>query len=138
MSPTHLLDTSVYSQPLRKAPLESVRKRWQAIGDEKLRVSVICEAELLQGLELKSSRKLWKAYDEILKGRLGGLDVDHRVAATYARLAAIMTKMGLKRPAFDLLIAATARVHGLIVATCNYKNFAPIDGVAVEDWSLAT
>lgn len=135
MSLTHLLDTSVYCQPIKKRPLPSVEKRWRAIGDKSVRISVICEAELLQGLEAKNSRKLWKAYENILKNRLEILPVDVKIAETYAQLANMMKKKGKPRPVFDLLIAATAKTHGLIVATCNYLDFSRIEGIAVENWS---
>lgn len=135
MSLTYLLDTSVYCQPIRKKPLPSVKKRWKAIGDTSVCISVICEAEILQGLEAKGSRKLWNAYETILKNRLVLLPVDVKVAETYAQLANTMKKKGKPRPVFDLLIAATAKTNGLIVATCNYLDFSGIEGLAVEDWS---
>lgn len=55
MALTHLLDTSVFCQPIKPAPLSSVQSRWTALGDEALAVSVVCEAELLYGLELRAS-----------------------------------------------------------------------------------
>ncbi|MDE0027014.1 MAG: type II toxin-antitoxin system VapC family toxin [Spirochaetaceae bacterium] len=132
---THLLDTSVYSQPIRKAPLRSVQRRWAAVGDRSLSTSVICEAEVLQGLEAKGSDRLWRAYRSVLKGRVNVLPVDVRVAEHYARVQAAAARIGRTRPAFDLLIAATALVHGLILATCNARHFAGIEGLPVEDWS---
>jgi predicted nucleic acid-binding protein len=36
---------------------------------------------------------------------------------------------------FDLLIAATALEHGLIVATLNVRHFSMIAGLSWEDWS---
>jgi predicted nucleic acid-binding protein len=135
MAITHLLDTSVYSQPLRKHPLEAVQRRWIGLGDDRLCSSMICEAELLFGLELRSSKRLWKAYEAILHGRLPILEVDLDVARSYATLATRMRKRGMTRSPFDLLIAATAHARGLTLATCNYKDFAPIEGLAVEDWS---
>lgn len=134
-SATHLLDTSVYSQPLRKRPLASVQRRWEALGDTRLCISVICEAEILAGLEAKDSGALWKAYSEILAGRLPILTVDHSVARDYARLEATTRRRGSPRAPFDLLIAATAKAQGIIVATCNAKHFAGLEGVAVEDWT---
>ena len=135
MSLTHLLDTSVYCQPIKKKPLPFVEKYWRTIGDQSVCISVICEAELLQGLEVKNSRKLWKAYESILKNRLVILPVDIKIAKTYAKLASTMKARGKPRPVFDLLIAATAKTHGLIVATCNYSDFLCIEGIAVENWS---
>ena len=135
MPPTHLLDTSVYSQPLRKAPLRAVQRRWAALGDGSLSTSVICEAEVLQGLEAKGSERLWWAYRSVLKGRVHVLPVDVRVAEHYARVQAVTTRIGRTRPAFDLLIAATALAHELTLATCNVRHFEGIDGLSVEDWS---
>ena len=132
---THLLDTSVYSQPIRKAPLRSVQRRWATAGDRSVSTSVICEAEVLQGLEAKGSDRLWRAYRSVLKGRMHVLPVDIRVAEHYARVQASCTRIGRTRPAFDLLIAATALVHGLTLATCNTRHFEGIEGLPVEDWS---
>ena len=135
MAATHLLDTSVYSQPLRRAPLGSVIRRWKLIGEERLAVSAICEAELLEGLELKNSPRLWALYGSLLQHRLPVLPVDSEVAAEYARIASGMSRRGQTRSEFDLLIAATARSRGLVLATCNAKHFSGIEGLAVEDWN---
>ena len=132
---THLLDTSVYSQPIRKAPLRSVQRKWAALGDGSLSTSVICEAEVFQGLEATGSERLWRAYGSVLRGRVHVLPVDIRVAEHYARVQAASTRIGRSRPEFDLLIAATALVHELTLATCNVRHFEGIDGLSVEDWS---
>ncbi len=131
---THLLDTSVFCQPLRKKPLQSVVDRWKSLGDEALCVSVLCEAELLQGLEAKGSEELWNRYRNLLDGRLPSLDVTVDVARTYASLAGPLIQAGTPRPVMDLLIAATAKDSGLIVATLNVRHFAGLPGLAVEDW----
>ncbi|MBI4027754.1 MAG: type II toxin-antitoxin system VapC family toxin [Verrucomicrobia bacterium] len=52
-----------------------------------------------------------------------------------AKLYARERKAGRTRPDFDLLIAATAKAHNLILATLNIRHFAAIEGLAVEDWS---
>jgi len=132
---THLLDTSVYCQPLRKKPLPAVVTRWKALGDDALCVSVICEAEILQGLEAKDSAGLWDRYRCLLEGRLPVLDINVEVARTYAALAGSLIRGGTPRPVMDLLIAATARSSGLILATLDSRHFDGIEGVAVEDWS---
>jgi predicted nucleic acid-binding protein len=73
--PSHLLDTSVYCQPIKPKPLPSVEQRWRALGDAALAISVIGEAEVLYGLELKRSARLNSLYDELLKNRLEVLPV---------------------------------------------------------------
>jgi predicted nucleic acid-binding protein len=132
---SHLLDTSVYCQPLRKKPVPSVVARWKALGDASLCVSVLCEAEVLQGLEAKNTAPLWDRYRTLLDGRLPILEVTADVARTYASLAGPMIREGNPRPVIDLLIAATAKNHGLVLATLNYRHFEGVDGLAVENWS---
>ena len=135
MSLTHLLDTSVYCQPIRRKPLAAVQRRWRALGDGCLCISAICELEVLQGLETKGNERLWEMYRTILQDRLPILPVDRAVAEKYARMATVLKAKGQPRPQFDLLIAATATAHGITVATCDSEHFAGIDDVKIEDWS---
>jgi predicted nucleic acid-binding protein len=132
---THLLDTSVYCQPLRKKPLPSVVARWKTLGDDSLCVSVLCEAEVLQGLQARDSAGLWDRYRSLLDGRLPVLDFDLDVARAYASLAGQFIRSGNPRPVVDLFIAATARNAGLVLATLNSRHFQEIEGLALEDWS---
>ena len=135
MAPSHLLDTSVYCQPLRRKPLPSVVSRWKRLGERALCISVLCEAEVLQGLEAKSTRALWDRYEHLLEGRFPVLDVTLEIARTYATMAGPLIHAGKTRPVVDLLIAATARSAGLVLATLNPRHFEGLEGVAVEDWS---
>ncbi len=135
MPVTHLLDTSVYSQPISKQPHPEVMKRWQALGDTALATSAICEAEILFGIRKKGSTRLATGYDTILKGRYDALPVDSTVAAAYAELRADCEKNGTPVADMDLLIAATAKANNLIVATLNTNDFHAIKGITVEDWS---
>jgi tRNA(fMet)-specific endonuclease VapC len=132
---THLLDTSVYSQPLKPRPLSMVMSRWNALGNESLSVSAICEAEVLFGLEWKKSDELDSAYKNLLQGKLAILPVELEVVRVFAKLKAVAKRQGRLIPDFDLLIAATAKSHRLILATLNYRHFEGIEGLAVEDWS---
>lgn len=51
MQPIYLLDTSVWSQPIKDRPLDWVLERWNQVGDEQVCTSAICLAEVFQGLE---------------------------------------------------------------------------------------
>lgn len=135
MALTHLLDTSVYCQPLKPRPVPGVERRWRALGDDALAVSVICEAEILYGIELKQSARLLALYDQLLRNRLALLPVDAAVTKSFSQLKAAARKKGFAASDFDLLIAATAKAHGLIVATLNLRHFDGLPGLAVEDWS---
>jgi len=135
MAPSHLLDTSVYSQPLKPRPLPSVERHWRKHGDEALAISVICEAELRFGIEKKQSAKLRRDFAALLQGRLVSFDVNIAIAAAFGELKAQALRKGLGPSDFDLLIAATAKTHVLTVATLNVRHFIGLDGVVVEDWS---
>ena len=135
---THLLDSSVYSQPLRPRPLPRVEERWSLLGDQALSISVICEAEVQFGIELRQSKRLSALYDEVLRDRLHLYPVDRDVSRAFALAKAVARRRGRTCSDFDFLIGATAQVHGLIVATLNPAHFRFIDGLPVEDWSSAT
>ena len=132
---THLLDTSVYSQLIKKRPLKSVISRWKKLGDYSLCSSIICETEVLQGLELKDSANLWQSYQQFLKDRLPIMPFDIHAAKIYARLQAVLSKKGKVRPIFDLMIASSAISKNLTLATCNIRDFADIPGLKTEDWT---
>ena len=137
MPRTHLLDTSVYSQPVKREMHPAVASRWEAVDSGNAAVSAICEAEVLYGLKKRGSARMQETYESILRGRFPVLPVDSDVAAAYAELRCDCEKRGVTVEGMDLLIAATAKTHALIIATLNPKHFVCINGVAVEDWSLA-
>jgi len=50
-------------------------------------------------------------------------------------LAGLRIRSGKPRPVVDLLIAATAKSSGLVLATLDRRHFEGLEGLAVEDWS---
>ena len=138
MNLVYLLDTSVYFQPIKKQPLDSVIKRWKSEGDQVVCTSIICETELLQHLEKANSSSLWKRYEAILKDRLPLLPFDIRAARVYAKLQAEFSNKGRIKPVFDLMIASICISNGLILATTNSRDLDGIPNLEVEDWSLQT
>jgi predicted nucleic acid-binding protein len=114
----------------------SVISRWNLLGDTALTTSVIADAKVQFGLRLKASANLWSAYQSILRGRIPILTVDDLVGESFALLKEQQQKKGRPRADLDLLIAANARRHRLIVATLNFKHFDGLDGVVAEDWSV--
>ena len=135
MALTHLLDTTVLCQPIKDHPLTEAIDRWSTLGDAAVCTSAICVAEILQGLEERESEKYWRRYHELLENRYAALPFDQTVAMVFGQTAAILRREGQTRPVVDLLIAATAKRHGLILATSNAGHFTGIPGLQVEDWS---
>lgn len=131
---THLLDTSIYSQRLKRRPLKAVVRRWSELGDAKLAISTICEAEVLYGLEKKDSPRLWTEYEHYLKNKLVVLPLDRKVIGVYAKQKAELQGNGEVIGELDLLIGATAIAYKLKVATLNAKDFERVPGLMVECW----
>jgi tRNA(fMet)-specific endonuclease VapC len=134
MALSHLLDTSVLSQPIKDHPLPGVLDRWNDLRDDALCTSAVCLAEVLQGLHDRESAKYWRRYRELLENQYPVLPFDGEVADAFAGLAVTMRRQGKPRPALDLMIAATACSHGLVLATLNVRDFTGIPGLVVEDW----
>ena len=131
---SHLLDTSVLSQPIKDKPLPGVMDRWSSLREDALCTSAICLAEILQGLRERESSKYWSRYRELLQGQYPVLPFDASIADTFSLLAADMRRRGKPRPALDLMIAATACRHGLVLATLNARDFTGVPGLVIEDW----
>jgi predicted nucleic acid-binding protein len=135
MALSHLLDTSVLSQPIKDHPVPGVMDRWYALDEEAIGTSAVCLAEILQGLRERESAKYWRRYRELLENQYPVLPFDDAVADHFATLAVGLRRQGRPRPVLDLMIAATACRHGLILATLNARDFSGIPGLVVEDWS---
>lgn len=131
----YLLDTSVYSQPLRKKPVEAALLRWKAAGDSACAISAVTAGEVEFGLELENSARRREKFRFLLEGRLHVLPTDMSVWMEFGRRKALQKKAGREIADLDLLIAATALVHRLTVATLNTRDFRWVEGLAWEDWS---
>ena len=134
--PSYLLDTSVYSQPLRRKPVMPALRRWQETGDEACVVSAATLGEIEWGLHYEGNPSRWERYAAILQARLKVLATTESVWSQFARMKARQRLLGEPVSDLDLLIAATARGDGLIVATLNSRDFSRIEGLAWENWSL--
>jgi predicted nucleic acid-binding protein len=135
----YLLDTNIVSlfDP-RRAAEAAPAIGWLRAHDRLLYLSTITLTEIEAGI-LKLAREGKTARERQLallrdgliadfKDRLLPLDVD--VALMVARLAESIRPKVIER--IDLIVAATASVHGLTVLTRNVKHFAPT-GVPVID-----
>ena len=131
----YLLDTSVFSQPIRPQPHLSCQRRWQKHGDARLAVPAMAIAEVEFGLFHKNSDRLWTAYRSILKNRLHIFDFTAPVASVFGEIKSRQTRTGKNVDDFDLAIAAVAMNHDLTLATLNARHFQLIDNLKWEDWS---
>ena len=136
MSTRYLLDTSVFSQPLRNRPIRPCLLRWQEAGDAACGVCAVVIAEVEFGLRLEACEKRWQKYRSLLDGRLISLEMDTAVWTEFSGMKARQQRIGETVADLDLLIAACATRYGMIVATLNRKDFSRIESLAWEDWSV--
>lgn len=123
----YLLDTNIVSE-LRKGSRADARVVWWYAStehDEKY-ISVLTASEIRRGIESIRKRDAGQArrLDSWLRRLLAGhgdrvLAVDAAVAEEWGRITAAHSL-----PAIDGLLAATALVHGLTLATRNVKDVA--------------
>ncbi|MGL4242923.1 MAG: type II toxin-antitoxin system VapC family toxin [Beijerinckiaceae bacterium] len=132
----YLLDTNIVSEARRGSPEAT---GWiRSVKGRTLHVSVITLGEIMRGVELKQ-RKDPKAA-AVLAEWLTALRELHRetvlpvteaIALEWGRLSAERS-----RNTADGLIAATARVHDLILVTRNVADFEDTGVSIVNPWDL--
>ena len=132
---THLLDTSVCSQPFKKHPVMTALRRWQDLGDDRCTTTVVCMAEIEWGLHKLSSQRHWQIYRGVLQPGLVAICPGGETWERFALMKARQHQLGRPVAALDLLIAAVAVQCDLILATLNARHFALIEGLRWEDWS---
>ncbi|NBB79294.1 MAG: PIN domain-containing protein [Verrucomicrobia bacterium] len=129
-----LLDTSIFSQPLRRKPLAVALRRWQAVGDGQCVVAAVTIGEIEWGLHYENNPLRWKKYAALLENRLEVLPTTQVVWSVFSRMKARQRRLGETISDLDLLIAATAKANGVVVATLNSNDFSRIEGLAWENW----
>ena len=126
-----LVDTNVLSELPRRKPHAGVL-RWLA-GQEAIAISAISVEELAFGVArapLARQAKLVRWLDKLLASTAAILSADLAVARAAGELRA--TRAGRRVAQADMLIAATALVHGLTLVTRNGRDFEGC-GVALFD-----
>jgi predicted nucleic acid-binding protein len=131
----YLLDTNVVSELRRLRPHGAVVAWVQAIPDEHLHVSAVTLGELQAGVEITRERDSDKAAEiEAWIGRVANsynvLPLDGACLRTWAKLMHRQTDDLV----MDALIAATAAVHDLTVATRNVRDFQRLGCATINPW----
>lgn len=134
MPERYLLDTNVISETSKPAPSARVL-HW--IGElEDLCLSTITLYELARGIQqLRPGRRrrfLEAWFDELLAACTQVVSFDHASALAAAELETVARRQGKVIETRDLFILASARAHGLRIATGNVNHFAGY-GVMIHD-----
>lgn len=131
----YLLDTNVISDARRGSP--AVVAWLRSIEPTDIRFSVISFGEINSGIERQWAKD--RIFAEHLLTWLNTLRSDYaeriipvslEISLEWGRISA-----GRSRGPADALIAATAIVHGLTLATRNTKDFEDLSMALVDPWS---
>jgi predicted nucleic acid-binding protein len=120
----YLLDTNVVSELRKPRPHGGVLAWLKSLGDTQLYLSAVTLGEIQAGIELTREQNPEKAqaieaWLELVAGAYNVLPMD---VATFRAWARLMHKKS-DTLYEDAMIAATAKVHGLTVATRNVSDF---------------
>ena len=121
-----LLDTDVLSQPAKKFGDPQVIA-WLMAEKDRCYTSAIVIAQLAYWVRTKEGRQrtllqTWLTrLTSSMQGRILGFN--GQVAHVWAEQEHLFEKAGVRMPVEDGYIAATARRHGLTIATGNEKDF---------------
>jgi tRNA(fMet)-specific endonuclease VapC len=129
----YLLDANACIRILNNSSLHLV-ERLRRHEPWEIGISSIVKAELIYGA-CKSSR-VSENLDLLARffEPLGSLPFDEVSAEHYGPIRAELERAGTPIGPNDLLIAAAARAHGLILVSHNLREFLRVSGLRVEDW----
>lgn len=124
MTNAYLLDTNVVSELRKPRPQGGVVAWLGSLDDAQLYLSAVTLGEIQAGIELTREQAPEKAQEieawlELVAGAYNVLPMD---AATFRAWAKLMHRKS-DTLYEDAMIAATAKVHGLTVATRNVADF---------------
>ena len=129
----YLLDTNVCVDFLTGC-YPKVAKKLLRLRPDEVAVSAIAVAELRFGA-WKSARPAenHERLDRLLSD-LPALDFDLEAAAAYGQLRAALEAQGTPIGPNDMLIAAQALAHELVLVSADVAEYERVDGLRLENW----
>ncbi len=129
----YTLDTNTCIRYINgRAPL--VRAKLPTILASDIVVCSIVRGELFYGSAKSQTPEYSLAKQLRFLQPYASLPFDDRAATVYGTIRARLTTSGRVIGIHDMMIAAIALVHNLIVVTHNVDEFQRIEGLAIEDW----
>jgi toxin FitB len=139
VSATWLLDTCVVSELSRSSPDKHVTG-WLSRHAAKSVLAAVTLGEITYGVEslpIGARRNALTRWCGDLRTQFAArvLASDESVWCTYGRLKASLEAIGRPQDELDLLIGATATVHGLRLVTRNVRHFEEMGVSMLNPWN---
>lgn len=128
-----LLDTNVCVDFLN-GRYPRVGKRLLSSTPGAVAVSSIAVAELRYGAEKSSRPNENHGRIDLMLEELQTLEFDGDASAAYGQLRAALEARGTPIGPNDMLIAAQALAHDLVLVTADVAEFERVDGLRLENW----
>jgi tRNA(fMet)-specific endonuclease VapC len=133
----YLLDTNVLSEALRPKPDSNVIACLNGRAHESAIPTPVLHELRYGGALLEPSRRR-QAIDrfiaDVVLRIFTILPYDRPAAEWHAKERARLGRAGRTPPYVDGMIAAIARVNGLVLVTANERDFQAFDGLTIESW----
>lgn len=131
----YLFDTNILSELIKKRPHPHLLERLRSQPSKHLFTSCICAMELRLGSALRPDFKtFWEKISSEVLDLVRIIPIGSDEAVVAGDILADLRKTGQIIGLEDVLIAASALTHGLIVVTANERHFLRIQGLKVENW----
>lgn len=131
--PMVLLDTDTVSFIGRNHPVVSARATDHRRSGGGFAVSVITRYEALKGLLAKRAKRQIIVFETFCADN-ELLPLSDEAAVRAANIHAELRARGEPIGDPDVLIAATALTHGLVLVTNNTRHFGRIEGLELQNW----
>jgi predicted nucleic acid-binding protein len=129
----YLLDTDTVIYCLKGHP--AVKMNLEQHLHEVLKISIVTLMELYYGAyksrKVTSNLGKIKSIEEVIEI----VPLGRESAEVFAMLKANLEKAGTPLDDFDLILAACALVHDLVLVTNNMKHFERVEGLKLANWT---
>lgn len=130
----YLLDTDTVIELLRRSPTVWERLLQAEEAGLPVWLNALTYYETKRGLLVSDARAQALRFEQLCQ-QLGMIQIDLQVLDRAAEIYAELFRQGALVEDADLLIAAMALVHDLVLVTRNQRHFQRIAGLRLEDWS---
>ena len=128
-----LLDTDILSAIMRRNGSVIPKSRAYLQEHQRFHFSIITRYEILRGLKAIDAHRRLEAFEQLcLRSTI--IHLSDAIISKASDIYADLSKRGELIGDADILIAASALVHGFGLVTNNKRHFARITNLQIENW----